>query len=169
MLSDCISKPLTISFPPYIIRLPNKLKGKLVTNLSHDGGEYMDYPTNPTAQRLLRAFMQFHKVEWHQRSIAGCTASEIRVLFCIKRGTHPDTPDMKVSEISKLLQVTSPTVTQLLKSLEANGLIERRSDQTDRRSVGITLTEKGEMVTQKAAEAFTNSLHGLIEYLGETQ
>src|SRR5947209_11218311 len=124
---------------------------------------------NPLAQKLMRAFMQFHKAEWHQRSIAGCKPSEIRVLFCIKKGIKPDTSEMKVSEISKLLHVTSPTITQLLKGLEANGLIERHIDPTDRRAFGITLTEKGEKVTQQAAEAFSASLHDLIEYLGEEQ
>ncbi len=129
----------------------------------------MENQTNPTVQKLLQALMQFKKAEWHQRSIAGCKPSEIRVLFCIKKGLKPDTPEMKVSEISKLLHVTSPTITQLLKGLEANGLIERNIDPTDRRAVGITLTEQGEIVTQQAAAAFTASLHGLIEYLGEEQ
>jgi DNA-binding MarR family transcriptional regulator len=122
---------------------------------------------NPTAQKLMRAFMQFHRLEWHQRNVAGCTAGEIRTLFCIRNGATAGNPEMKVSEISKRLQVTSPTVTQLLKGLEANGLIERHIDPADRRAVGITLTERGEAVTQKAAEAFAASFEGLIEYLGE--
>src|SRR5215469_12062125 len=125
--------------------------------------------TDATSQKLFRAFMQFSKAQWHQRSIAGCTPGEIRVLFCIRRGVKPDAPDIKVSEISKLLHVTSPTVTQLLKGLEANGLIERNVDPSDRRAVGITLSEKGKMVTQQAAEAFSASLQGLVEYLGEEQ
>jgi DNA-binding MarR family transcriptional regulator len=129
----------------------------------------MDQHSNPTVQKLLRTFMQFRNIEWHQRSIAGCTISEIRVLFCIRKGTKPDTSEIKVSEISKQLYVTSPTITQLLKGLEANGLVERRIDPTDRRAVGITLTKKGEMVTQQAAEAFTASFEGLMEYLGEEQ
>jgi DNA-binding MarR family transcriptional regulator len=129
----------------------------------------MDIHTDVTTQKLLRAFMQFHRAEWHQRTVAGCKPSEIRVLFCIKKGVKDDTSEMKVSEISKLLQVTSPTVTQLLKGLEANGLVERHVDPTDRRAVDITLTERGERVTQQAAEAFFSSLRGLIEYLGEEQ
>ena len=129
----------------------------------------MEKNTNPIAQKLMKTFMQFTKVEWHQRSIAGCKPSEIRVLFCVKKGVKPDTPEMKVSEISKMLHVTSPTITQLLKGLEANGLIERHIDPTDRRAVGITLTEKGKMVTQQAADAFLASFQGLTEYLGEEQ
>ena len=129
----------------------------------------MESTTNPTAQKLLKSFMQFNKAEWHQRSIAGCKPSEIRVLFCIKKGLKSDIPEMKVSEISKQLHVTSPTITQLMKGLEANGLIERNIDPIDRRAVGIKLTEKGELVTRHAAEVFSSSLNGLIEYLGEEQ
>ena len=129
----------------------------------------MERTTTPTEQKLLRAFMQFKKAEWHQRSIEGCTPSEIRVMFCIKKSVKPDAHEMKVSEISKCLHVTAPTITQLLKGLEAHELVERRIDPTDRRAVGIQLTKKGEMVTRKAEEAFFTTFHGLIEYLGEEQ
>jgi DNA-binding MarR family transcriptional regulator len=122
-----------------------------------------------TAQRLMRAFMQFGRAEWHQRSIMGYKPSEIRVLFCIKKGGKPGTSESTVSEISKLLHVTSPTVTQLIKGLEAEGLIERTTNLTDRRVVGIKLTEKGEEVTQRARKDFLESINGLIEYLGEEQ
>jgi DNA-binding MarR family transcriptional regulator len=113
--------------------------------------------------------MQFNKIGWHQRSIAGCKPSEIKVLFCIRKGAKSNAPEIKVSEISKLLYVTSPTITQLLKGLEANGLVERHIDPTDRRAVGVKLTEKGEMVSQQAADTFSDSFNGLIEYLGEEQ
>jgi DNA-binding MarR family transcriptional regulator len=76
---------------------------------------------------------------------------------------------MKVSEISKQLHVTSPTITQLLKGLEANNLVERHSDPADRRTIGISLTEKGNSVAQKASDSFSELLHGVIEYLGEEQ
>jgi DNA-binding MarR family transcriptional regulator len=122
---------------------------------------------NPTARKLLRAFMQFNRVEWHQRLIAGCTLGEIRVLFCIQRGTRANPPDMKISEISKSLRVTSPTITQTIKSLEAKGLVERASDPIDRRAVGIALTEKGDTVTKEARDAFLSRFEGLIAHLGE--
>jgi DNA-binding MarR family transcriptional regulator len=124
---------------------------------------------DPTTQKLMRAFIQFRHAAWHERTVAGCTPSEIRVLFCIKRAMKPDASQLKVSEISKLLHVTPPTVTQTIKSLEASGLIERTSDPTDRRVVGITLTKKGDLVIVQAADAFSASLSGLIDYLGEEQ
>lgn len=74
---------------------------------------------------------------------------------------------MKVSDISKLLRVTPPTVTQILKGLEADGLVEREIDPTDRRVAFIKLTKKGELVTVKAREASLADFEGLVEYLGE--
>ena len=129
----------------------------------------MELTATTTEQKLFRTMMRFHRLGWHQQSIAGCKPSEIRVLFCIKRSTNLNIPEIKVSEISKQLQVTSPTITQLLKGLEADGLIERHIDPIDRRAVGVTLTKRGEMVAQQAADAFSTSMHGLIEYLGEEQ
>jgi DNA-binding MarR family transcriptional regulator len=129
----------------------------------------VDIQSNPTAKKLLGALLQFKKAGWHQRSVMGYKPSEIRVLFCISKEKGPEAHDMKVSEISKRLQVTPPTVTQLIKGLEANGLVERNVDLVDRRAVGIKLTDKGEMVTRQASEAFFASINGLIEYLGEEQ
>lgn len=126
---------------------------------------------SPMVQRLMRSFMQFNKAAWHQQqhTVAGCKPSEIRVLFCLKRNCQPGAGEIKVSEISKLLLVTSPTVTQLLKGLEANGLIERHIDPLDRRAVGVRLTKKGEDVTRQAQDALVTSLQGLIAFLGEEE
>jgi len=128
-----------------------------------------DIPDDAVAHKLLASFIQFDKIEWHQRSFMGYKPSEIKLLFCVKKCTATGLPEMKVSEISKILRVTSPTVTQLVKSLEANGLIERNIDPSDRRAVGIKLTAKGDMVTNKAGQAFSATMHGLAEYLGPEQ
>jgi DNA-binding MarR family transcriptional regulator len=103
----------------------------------------MEQTKTTTEQKLMRTLMQFNKMSWHQQPVAGCKPSEVRVLFCIKKGRNPHSPEMKVSEISKCLHVTSPTITQALKSLEAHGLIERHIDSIDRRAIGVILTEKG--------------------------
>lgn len=123
----------------------------------------IDEDINPTTLKLMHAMREFHRLGWSERSIAGCKPSEIRVLFCIRHGM------MKVSEISKLLHVTSPSVTQLLKGLEAHQLIERHIDPVDRRAVGIKLTEQGDEVTRQAMEGYKRSLDGLVAYLGQDE
>ena len=127
----------------------------------------MNCHSDTTAQRLFRSFMRFRQVFFHQRHIEGFKHSDLRVLFCLKRGRTPDNPQMKVSEVSKLLNVTSPTITQLVKGLEARGLVERHIDLTDRRVVWLRLTEEGEAITDKAVKAFLASMSEVVEYLGE--
>ncbi len=124
---------------------------------------------NTTAHKLLQAFMQFNKAEWNRRTIEGHKPSEMTVMFCIKKKMKPNTPGMMVSEISSLLHVTSPTITQLIKGLETKGLVERTIDPSDRRAVRIKLTDKGEKVTAKAEAVFNLSFNGLISYLGEEE
>jgi DNA-binding MarR family transcriptional regulator len=126
----------------------------------------MEQPITLTYHKLFRALMQFKRLGWHQHSIAGCTPSEIRVLICVKRG---GSPLVTVSEISKHLSVTPPSITQILNTLEARGLIERHMDTTDRRMIVVNLTEQGEQVTEQADEAFSATMKGLINYLGEQQ
>ncbi len=153
-----------------IIRLPNNLVSNVFANRCQRSiAKQMDQTTSTTEQKLLSALTQLKRLGWHQRTIGGCKPSEIRVLFCVKEGTNAGLPEIKVSEISKQLGVTSPTITQLLKGLEAHGLIERHIDTIDRRAVGIKLTTKGAMVAQQASDAFFASIKGLVEYLGEEQ
>lgn len=74
-----------------------------------------------------------------------------------------------MSELSNALDVTSPTVTQLINSLEASGLVERRMDSSDRRAVRVTLTEQGSELTEMAMQSFFGRFMEMYEYLGEEQ
>ncbi len=122
-----------------------------------------------TERKLMLAFMQMHRAEWHQRTIAGCSPSEIRVLFCLRHAINPAGDNMKVSQISKRLRVTSPAITQMLKALEARGLVERQSDTDDKRMVNFRLTPQGQTVTLHAIGKISESMRGLMEFLGDEQ
>jgi DNA-binding MarR family transcriptional regulator len=115
-----------------------------------------------------KAFMQFHKAEL-QQSFKACTPGAIGVLFTIREGTKAEVRPMKVSEISRQMRVTSPSITQFIKELEACGLVERRVDLTDRRVVGILLTRQGEKVAQQVEALFSATFCGLAEYMGEKE
>lgn len=76
---------------------------------------------------------------------------------------------MKVSEISRFLGITPPTVTQLINSLEAKQMVVRQADASDRRVVRIKLTERGKIITRRARDHMDASLNKLVEYLGEDE
>lgn len=129
----------------------------------------MASPDNPTVKKLLKTFMQIKKNNWHEKGISGYRPSEIRVLLAVKRGTASEKRDMKISEISRLLLVTSPTVTQIINDLEKDGMVIRQIDPADRRAVKIKLTEQGKELAIKAEKGFYKALSGLIDHLGEEE
>lgn len=120
-----------------------------------------------TAQRLIKSTRQFRKLDWNKESIENLKPSEIEVLFCIRRLGRDE--NVTVSEISKLLRVTSPTVTQIINRLDTCGLVKRRINKEDRRSIKVSLTDDGEAITEQAAEKYASSINGLIEFLGDDQ
>ncbi len=117
------------------------------------------------AKELMETIFRFNKIHWHRSPIAGLTPSELVVLYCLKYKVD-DNQGIKVSEISDLLNVTSPNVTQLVNSLENKGLVARDVDTTDRRVVQIKLTGEGEKVIKVAIENIKTSFIGLVDYLG---
>jgi DNA-binding MarR family transcriptional regulator len=119
------------------------------------------------AQELMEAFSRFSRLHWHQNPGVGLRPREIMVLHWIRRMTGAEAAGITVSELSGILGVTSPTVTQLLNGLEADGFVARTTDENDRRAVRIKLTDKGESAISKALDGLFASFAGLVEYLGE--
>jgi len=55
-----------------------------------------------------------------------------------------------------------PSITRLIDKLEAQGLVERRADETDRRIKRIFLTEKGKALEKDAMEMAQKTLNEAI-------
>lgn len=122
-----------------------------------------------TSLALLRAFRKLRHIQFHARGpmIEGCTNSETILLLVLRRSMRKGSPGLKASELSGLLRISSPSVTQMVNVLEARGLLERSVDPDDRRAVRIRLTEAGNRLTELADKAMLEDMKGLIAYLGE--
>nr|WP_010495221.1 MarR family transcriptional regulator [Paenibacillus elgii] len=103
------------------------------------------------------------------RSVYNQKPGEIMVLYFISMNVKDESPGLMVSEISGKLNVTSPTVTQHINSLEAQELVERQPDPADRRVVRIRLSDKGKKYIQRINEARLNMFVGLVNHLGEEE
>lgn len=66
-------------------------------------------------------------------------------------------------EIARRLMVTAPVITRLASALVEDGLVERREDPADRRSVRLAITRKG----KKQVEAMRKDLEGAARELLE--
>jgi len=121
---------------------------------------------DPQARRLMEVFSAIERSKWNDSPVKGLAANEAHILFCIKHKTISPQEGMKVSEISRLMKVTTPTVTQSINNLYKKGLVIRIPDTHDRRSVRIKLTDKGEMIIEKVSEHIRLTFNGLVQYLG---
>ncbi len=129
----------------------------------------MQEKPNIDIRRFVETFEKLARAERRKQSLFGLKQSEARVLLCIEQLSYENKQIVTVSEISKKMLVTSPTVTELIKSLSNNGYIERSVDSQDKRVSDIKLTAKGEKIVQKLITYFTSLFSGLIEKIGVEQ
>lgn len=127
----------------------------------------MAHVRSAAAQELMAAFSRFKRLNWHQRPGAILRPREVMVLSLVEKKTTPGGPGITISELSEAAGVTSPTTTQLINGLEADGYVDRTTDPCDRRAVRITLTPKGAATLKTELAAFFSAFDGLTEYLGE--
>ena len=78
----------------------------------------------------------------------GVLVPEADILFTLRRSGPPFR--LLPSKLSESLLVSSGTLTNRLDRLEAKGLIERRPNPEDRRSVEVALTERGRRIADEA-------------------
>lgn len=120
---------------------------------------------NSVAHELSAAMKRLHRAQW-QKGIDGHKPSEMTLMICIEKWNHADGEGLKVSEISRHLGFSPPTITQLINSLEAKQMVERHADPSDRRVVRVKLTKRGKELTRKAERLRDAMLEKLVQYLG---
>ncbi len=90
----------------------------------------------------------------------GVTASQSFVIFDVM-----DHEGTNVKDIAERIQLDSPAVTGLIDRLAKEGLIERREDPQDRRSLKIYLTPKGRELAETKLVPMANEFN---EYIRNT-
>jgi DNA-binding MarR family transcriptional regulator len=124
-------------------------------------------PTTPPEQ-LLDAARRFTKAGFFQaQSIAGSSLSrtEWHLLWLLHQ--QAEGLGARPSDLAKQQRVTAGSVAQTLKTLEAQHLIARTTDTTDRRVVMVTLTSKGVKTFKQARTQMIEVFENLAAGLGE--
>lgn len=101
--------------------------------------------------------------------MGGHKPSELTLMICIEKWNHSADEGLKVSEISRFLGFSPPTITQLINSLEAKNMVERHADSLDRRVVRVKLTDQGKELTRRAESHRNTVLNRLVEHIGEKE
>src|SRR3954452_20687058 len=76
-------------------------------------------------------------------------------------------PDQPVGALAAAAEISHPTATRMLGSLECSGVIERRHSTDDRRVVSVRLTRKGRRLLDRKRALISDKRRALYESLEE--
>ena len=96
----------------------------------------------------------------------GVTPSEV---LALKIASHhvEEGRALRPGMLADRMRMTKPALSQLLRSLEGKGLIERQRDKQDSRAVLLKVTESGYAKLAEAEALRLEDTRRLVEYLGE--
>ena len=95
----------------------------------------------------------------------GLTAARFDLLSVLVRSRRSDLsgPGVRQSQIRRMLGVTAPVVTRMVRALEGLGLVRRwRGQDWDRRQVRVGLTEAGERCILKARKVMLPAVSQMV-------
>lgn len=126
--------------------------------------------TSTSTEDVLHALARFRESDdgMHQRvrATASLGENELRILqFLLARGR--DGCDVKPSEISRQLGISSASTTALLDRLERQGSVRRVSHPTDRRSILIAPTERAFAEVADIIDAYDARVASAIDELSD--
>lgn len=97
------------------------------------------------AERLHSAAIHLLRSARRDDPLAGLSPSRASALSVVVFGGPISLGDLATAE-----QVRAPTMTRLVSSLEADGLVEREADPGDRRIIRVRATPKGRAVLEES-------------------
>ena len=105
-----------------------------------------------------------HPREARENRFSASLCGEMAVMRLLHNGTKKK---MTAGELSSRLSMTTSRVAAVLGSLQKKGLLERESDEEDRRRVMVSLTEAGDRLCEKRKRHFMSKISKMLAMLGE--
>ena len=75
----------------------------------------------------------------------------------------------KMSEIAKIMSVTTGTLTKAVNSLERKGYVKRRRSEQDKRVVNMMLTKRGELAYRHHERFHQDMIACILEHVSEEE
>lgn len=118
--------------------------------------------TEEVADRLHSASIHLLRRVRRQDDESGVTAPHLSALSVLVFGGGRTLGELAAAE-----QVTPPSMTRIVRNLEADGLVEREPDAADRRVVRVRATERGRSILLEGRRRRVADLAARLEGLGD--
>lgn len=119
--------------------------------------------TNELADLLGHAARRLRRGSMAQLAPLGLTMAQARVLRIVADGPR------RMADIAAALDVVPRTVTPMVDGLEAAGVVARRSDPSDRRSVLVETTADGRRLMERMGRARRATAQQVFGSLSDAQ
>ncbi len=125
-------------------------------------------PNDNLPARLLTCFYTFRRSPWHIHRIPapGLSSTETGILIGIERFAMRGSK-LRILDLSHMMRVSSPTITQHINNLESQGFVEKTQAEDDKRAVNLSLTEKGHHALRQHRSALEQNCQELVDHLGK--
>ncbi|OMD36396.1 MarR family winged helix-turn-helix transcriptional regulator [Paenibacillus odorifer] len=131
---------------------------------------------NSQEQKLIIAFENIKRLTARPSFKESVSYREFVMMYVInnlmKRKKPSDGEEQRgvmISRLSDLLQISRPTATQMVNSLEEKGYVVRTTSDTDRRVVYIALTNAGEQIYDSQMATYSGILSEVMEKVGKKE
>ena len=114
-------------------------------------------------EQRLDALSCTHQKELYRLGSAITTQGEDGLLLCLYAADRP----MLSGELVERMGLTTGRIANILRMLEAKGLVDRAQDASDRRKVHITLSAQGRARAEEQYRARAEAHRRLLDYLGD--
>ncbi len=125
----------------------------------------LDQQNQSTDSRIIAALERisqaFRVLLWNESKELSLSPIQIQVLIFL---LHHSDEKRKITYLADEFNMTKPTISDTVKSLEQKKLIRKAHEQNDTRSYTIHLTKKGKNIAERTA-AFTNQIQVPINKL----
>lgn len=119
-------------------------------------------------QELIEVVNKLHCMKRRSKGFGELSQMEGMILFYLDHNlSEENTLGIKVSSITKDLNIPKPTTSKILNSLEERGYILRKIDRSDRRVTYISMTEEGYACIKKIRTIRDQFVNDLLNKLGE--
>jgi len=130
----------------------------------HDGRSENKTETRQLAEQLFEAFRSVTPFRHRPGFTKVSRPGEFQL---VHRLSHlPAESGARIGDLASWLGVRPPTVSQLVDTLVARGIVERYADESDRRAIRVRLSTEGKAMATSFHENAISEIEAIVEHLG---
>ncbi|WEV29451.1 MarR family transcriptional regulator [Streptomyces sp. 71268] len=118
------------------------------------------------AEQLLRLTRRLHRAQKRYLEPLGITPAQARLLRTV---ALYDAEPPRMADLAARLEVVPRAVTTLVDALEANGVVRRVPDPSNRRVIRIELTDTGRATLRALRQARRSAAEDILEPLSQRE